>query len=170
MTFPSLHLTTLTLLLPALGSAQSAPHASPAADSSFAAVKARGGVVMGVDQEASEHIFEDRTDGGRVVLRMKTAADTSGVMVIRRHLRATADSFSLGVFRGPLEVHNMEVPGSAEMARRRGMIRYQAHDIAAGAEVVISSTDSVAVAAIHAFLAFQRMDHHAAGHDSMHLP
>jgi len=36
-----------------------------------------------------------------------------------------------------------------------------------GAEVRVRSTDSGAVAAIHAFLAFQRTAHHAAGHEGM---
>lgn len=33
-----------------------------------------------------------------------------------------------------------------------------------GAQVRITTTGSAAVAAVHAFLAFQRMDHRAAGH------
>ncbi len=158
------------LLTPALGYAQSTPMPSPVADSSFAAMKARGAVVMGVSQEASEHVFEDLPDGGRIVYRMLDPADTGGASTIRRHLRTISDSFAVGVFHGPTEVHGVEVPGTAEMAQRRGSIQYAAHDTPMGAELRISSADSSAIAAIHAFLAFQRRDHRAAGHDHRHQP
>ncbi len=170
MSLPVCRIVLLALVAPTLGSAQSAPATSPAADSSFAAMKARGAVVMGVGQDASEHRFEELPDGGRIVYRMLDPADTEGATTIRRHLRSINDSFAVGVFHGPAEVHGIEVPGTAEMARLRGGIRYTAHDIPSGAELRISSADSSAIAAIHAFLAFQRMDHRAAGHDHMHQP
>jgi hypothetical protein len=50
------------------------------------------------------------------------------------------------------------------MAARRSAISYTALDRPKGGELRIASRDSVAIAAIHQFLAFQRMDHHAAGH------
>jgi hypothetical protein len=52
------------------------------------------------------------------------------------------------------------------MAARREAILYTAVDRPRGGELRIVSEDSAAVAAIHQFLAFQRMDHHAAGHMS----
>jgi hypothetical protein len=61
-------------------------------------------------------------------------------------------------------VHNREVPGTDVMAARRSAISYTARDRPKGGELRIASRDSVAIAAIHQFLAFQRMDHHAAGH------
>jgi hypothetical protein len=170
MSLPACRIVLLALLAPTFGSAQSTPATSPAADSSFAAMKARGAMVMGVSQDASEHVFEDLPDGGRIVYRMLDPADTEGASTIRRHLRSIRDSFAVGVFHGPAEVHGVEVPGTAEMARLRGEISFAAHDIPSGAELRISSADSRAIAAIHAFLAFQRMDHRAAGHDHMHQP
>ena len=170
MSFSACRAARLALLIPALGCGHSASVPGAAADSSFAMMKERGAVVMGVDQDASEHIFEDLPDGGRVVFRMLDPADTTGVAVIRRHLRSIADSFSVGAFQGPAQVHGMVVPGSVEMARLRGEIRPVARDIPAGGELQISSTDASAIAAIHAFLAFQRMAHRAAGHDQMHQP
>jgi hypothetical protein len=53
------------------------------------------------------------------------------------------------------------------MTARRTTIVYAAIDRPRGAEVRIRTTDSAAVAAIHAFLAFQRTAHHAAGHEAM---
>lgn len=170
MSLPACCIVLLAFLAPTLGSAQSTPATSPAADSTFAAMKARGAVVMGVSQETSEHLFEDLPDGGRIVYRMLDPADADGARTIRRHLRSISDSFAVGVFHAPAEVHGVEAPGTAEMARLRGEIRYAAHDIPSGAELRISSADSSAIAAIHAFLAFQRMDHRAVGHDHMHQP
>jgi hypothetical protein len=56
------------------------------------------------------------------------------------------------------------VPGTDVMAARRKAILYAAVDRPRGGELRIVSEDSVAIAAIHQFLAFQRMDHHAASH------
>jgi hypothetical protein len=138
-----------------------------ATDSSYAAVQARGAMVMGVDQYTSHHVFEDLPDGGRIVLVRNDSADTAGAMVIRRHLRSVADSFGKGVFSAPEAVHAREVPGTAEMARLRDQIVYIVSDRAGGGEIRMRSGDATAVQAIHEFLAFQRMDHRAAGHEGM---
>jgi hypothetical protein len=50
------------------------------------------------------------------------------------------------------------------MTARRQLIRYSMDTLPRGGMVRLQTTDSVAVRAIHAFLAFQRGDHHAAGH------
>jgi hypothetical protein len=59
-----------------------------------------------------------------------------------------------------------EVPGTAVMADRRAAIRYEADTLPRGGQVRIWTTDPVALGAVHEFLAFQRMDHRAAAHDS----
>lgn len=46
----------------------------------------------------------------------------------------------------------------------RAMGRYLAEPLTRGAQVRIVTEDSVGVAAIHQFLAFQRGDHRTAGH------
>jgi hypothetical protein len=121
---------------------------------------------MGVDQYTSAHVFEDLPDGGRIVLDRADAADTADVATIRAHMREIAAAFARGDFTAPGLVHAQEVPGTAVMAARRGAITYTAHDRPRGAEVRVRTTDSAAVAAVHAFLAFQRMDHRAAGHEA----
>jgi hypothetical protein len=146
----------------------SVPAAAQSTDSGFAAVQTRGAEVMGVDQYTSHHVFEDLEDGGRIVLLRDDAADSAGTETIRRHLRAVADSFSRGIFSDPSRVHAREVPGSAELARLRDQIRYQVVDRSGGAELRIMTRDSAAIAALREFLAFQRQDHHAAGHEGMH--
>src|SRR5207248_5719309 len=60
------------------------------ADTAFAAMQTRGQMVMGVDQYASAHVFEDLEDGGRIVLDADRASDTAGIATIRRHMRDIA--------------------------------------------------------------------------------
>jgi len=133
-------------------------------DTGFSGVQARGQAVMGVDQFTSQHVFEDLPDGGQVVLERDDAGDSVGIATIRAHMRDIARRFASGDFALPGVVHDREVPGTDVMAARRTAILYTAVDRPRGGELRIVSQDSVAIAAIHQFLAFQRMDHHAAGH------
>jgi hypothetical protein len=137
--------------------------AAAARDTTFAAVQARGQVAMGVDQYTSTHVFESLPDGGRIVLQRDTA-DSAGTATIRTHLQHIARAFAAGDFRLPGMVHAQTVPGTAAMTARRQLIRYSMDTLPRGGMVRLQTTDSVAVRAIHAFLAFQRGDHHAAGH------
>ena len=138
-------------------------------DSVFAAVQERGAEVMGVDQYTSAHVFEPLPDGGRIVLQ-RQGPDSAGVAVIRAHMADIARRFTAGDFSLPGVVHAMEVPGTAVMAERRTVIRYVADTLPRGGQVRIWTTDSVALAAVHEFLAFQRMDHRAAAHESAAPP
>jgi hypothetical protein len=119
---------------------------------------------MGVDQYTSQHVFEPLADGGRIVLQRKET-DTTGEATIRSHMRTIATAFANGDFALPGFVHEMpEVPGTARMKALRSEISYTEHDLPRGGEVVISTKNPDAVAAIHEFLAFQRMDHRAGMH------
>ena len=133
-------------------------------DSAFAAVQERGAEVMGVDQYTSAHVFEPLPDGGRIVLQ-REVPDTAGVAVIRTHMADIARRFAAGDFTLPGAVHAMQVPGTALMAEKRAVIRYVADTLPRGGQVRIWTTDTVALAAVHEFLAFQRMDHRAAAHE-----
>ena len=128
-------------------------------------MQSRGAHVMGVDQYTSAHVFEDLPDGGRVVLERDDAVDTVAIATIRTHLRDIEAAFRAGDFTKPFEVHAQTVPGTGVMAARRSAITYDEIDRPRGGEVRIKSSDSGAVAAIHEFLAFQRQQHHAAGHE-----
>ena len=136
-------------------------------DSAFAAMQRRGQAVMGVDQYAAAHVFEDLGDGGRIVLDADKGSDSAGIAAIRQHMRGIAVAFRAGDFAGPFRVHAQVVPGTAVMAARHATITYEATDRPRGAEVRIRTADTAAVTAIHAFLAFQRSAHHAAGHEAM---
>jgi hypothetical protein len=131
----------------------------------FAAMQARGEHVMGVNQYTSTHVFEDLPDGGRVVLDREDATDTAAIKTIRAHMRDIATAFGAGDFAKPFAVHAQAVPGTAVMTAKRDAISYEVIDRPKGGEVRLKSTDPAAIAAIHAFLAFQREQHHAAGHE-----
>ena len=134
------------------------------ADSPFAALQARGATAMGVDQYTSAHVFEPLPDGGRILLQRDTV-DPVGTDAIREHMRDIAARFASGDFRIPGFVHAQTVPGTDVMAARRALIRYEADPFPRGGVVRIVTTDSLALTAVHAFLAFQRTEHRAAAHE-----
>ena len=138
----------------------------PARDASFAGVQSRGRAAMGVDQYTSTHWFTPLPDGGRIELQ-RNETDSAGATQIRRHMAMIARRFAQGDFRLPGFVHAREVPGTDVMAARRADIIYTVESLPRGAALRLTTHDSAALAAIHAFLTFQRQDHHAgAFHDS----
>jgi len=133
-------------------------------DSSFAKLQQRGATVMGVDQYTSQHVFEPLPNGGRIVLQRKEA-DSAGEAVIRQHMRTIARAFAAGDFTLPGVVHAMkDVPGTEQMRALHDDITYTPQDLPRGGEVIIATSNPAAIAAVHDFLAFQRMDHRAGMH------
>jgi hypothetical protein len=132
------------------------------ADTAYRAMQARGQQTMGVDQVTSTHRFESLPDGGRIVL-VRNVKDSAGTATIRAHLRALRDAFEAGDFSMPMFIHMKAVPGTSVMAARRDRIRYTESDLPNGGALRITTTDSLALDAVHQFLAFQRTAHHAAG-------
>jgi len=149
------------MLLPL--SAVTAIRAQETRDSASRALQGRGAIYMGVDQYTSRHQFDDQDDGGRIELQ-RQVDDSAGVAQIRLHLRQVMAEFIQGNFTIPGLVHDRPVPGAAVMAERKHLIRYQFRELPRGGEIRIITSDARALAAIHEFLAFQRMDHRAAGH------
>lgn len=137
-------------------------------DSAFADVQSRGAGVMGVDQYTSQHVFETLPDGGRIILERPGEGDTADIRTIRAHMHDIAAAFARGDFSAPGLVHAQQVPGTKVMAARAATLHYEALDRPRGAEVRITTHDPESLAAVHEFLAFQRADHRAAGHEGMH--
>jgi hypothetical protein len=133
------------------------------ADREFEGVQSRGRVAMGVDQYTSTHRFQPLPDGGRIELQ-RDSADSAGRAQILRHMNEIAAAFDAGNFSVPGFVHAREVPGTRVMAARRGVIRYEVESLPRGGALRLTSRDSLAVSAIHSFLAFQRKDHRAGMH------
>jgi len=140
-----------------------------APDSAFAALQRRGQLAMGVDQYTSVHRFDKRADGGRVELQ-RARDDSAEIATIRIHLRAIQAAFERGDFSTPAFVHMRDVPGASVMAARRAWIRYEVRDLPRGAELFMTTTDSLARRAIHEFIDFQRGDHRAGGADDHRHP
>jgi hypothetical protein len=136
----------------------------PAADSDFTELQERGRVAMGVDQYTSTHRFDALPDGGRIELQ-RDEDDPEGIGEIRQHLQEIVAAFRQGDFRIPAFVHAMEVPGTEVMSRRRDRIRYTYSELPRGGEIRITTEDPEALRAIHEFMAFQRQDHRAGGHE-----
>lgn len=153
---------TLGSLLVGCSGPERQPKAS--ADSAFAALQQRGAVAMGVDQYTSTHVFEPLADGGRIVLQ-RDHVDAAGTATIRAHLEEIATRFAAGDFTIPGVVHAQIVPGTIEMKAHRTLLRYAFDTLPNGGQVRIIASDSVVLAAVRAFLQFQRMDHRADGHD-----
>jgi len=127
-------------------------------DSSFAAIQKRGAMVMGVDQYTSRHTFDLLPDGGRISL-VRDTRDSAGVRAIRAHMQEIARSFAAGDFAHAFAVHQHELPGTDVMRQRRAAIQYSVDTLPDGGAVRITSSDSLAVQAIHQFLSAQRMEH-----------
>lgn len=148
---------------PDAGSRADARREAAAADSGFAQVQTRGHAAMGVDQYTSTHHFQPLPDGGRIELQ-RDEADSVGRTRILEHLAEIAAAFGAGDFTVPGFVHAREVPGTAVMAARRTEIRYVVESLPRGGALRLTTKDSSALAAIHAFLAFQRQDHRTEAH------
>ena len=144
-------------------SAAEARQAAAAADSGYAGVQGRSRVAMGVDQYTSTHLFQPLPDGGRIELQRDTA-DSAGQEQIVEHMGEIAAAFHAGDFRVPGFVHARQVPGTDVMAVRRTEISYVVESLPRGAAVRLTTRDSSALQAIHAFLAFQRQDHRTEAH------
>jgi len=129
-------------------------------DSAFAGVQARGQQTMGVDQNTSTHHFYPLPDGGRIQLQRNTD-DPAGTAQIRTHLQEIAKAFGAGDFRTPAFVHMQTVPGAPMMAAKRAGISYTFTALPRGGELLITTKVPEAIAAIHQFMEFQRMDHRA---------
>jgi hypothetical protein len=138
-------------------------------DSAYHAMQTRGTMAMGVDQYTSTHHFTDLADGGTIELE-RNADDSASVAMIRHHLHIIARAFEAGDFSTPMFVHMRNVPGTATMAAKRSLIDYTVSDLPRGGAVRITTHDPDALAAIHAFLAFQRSDHRARSRSQDHGP
>jgi hypothetical protein len=143
-------------------STDSSHHTQHAPDTSFASMQERGEMAMGVDQNTSTHRFDALGDGGRIELT-RDVDDSLGIAQIRAHLQLIQHAFQAGDFSTPAFVHMQTMPGTAAMAKKRDVIVYAYHDLPRGGEVVMTTTDAEALAAIHEFMRAQRMGHHASG-------
>jgi hypothetical protein len=120
----------------------------------------RGALVMGFDQARTTHHFLLFNDGGAIDVSVNDPADTKNRDAIRSHLPHIAMMFGEGNFDAPMLVHDSKnVPGTKAMIARKGAIRYQYVETENGGRVNIVTSDPDALAAVHAFLKFQIVEH-----------
>jgi hypothetical protein len=135
----------------------SCPHA--AASDHRTDVDRRHDHATGVVHEAAEHHFLLSPEGGTIRLEVKDAERTAERDRIRGHLQVVARSFAAGDFALPELIHDRVPPGVPVMKERKTAIRYSYAPTDRGGLVTITTKDSAARAAIHAFLRFQIADH-----------
>jgi hypothetical protein len=122
-------------------------------------VNKRGDQAMGFDHEKTTHHFLLKSDGGVIQVTANDSKDTASRDQIRMHLRHIAMLFSQGNFDIPMFVHDRTPPGVPVMKQLKDSITYRYDEIDNGARVIIHSSSSDAVTAIHDFLRFQIEDH-----------
>src|SRR3954464_14163726 len=107
-------------LLVSLGSFAQQTSAPPDAHQGM---DARGAMVMGFDQEKTQHHFLLYPDGGAIEISVKDAADVVNRDAIRAHLPHLSTMFTAGEFDAPMLVHDAKnVPGTAVMGARKSAI------------------------------------------------
>ncbi len=111
---------------------------------------------MGFSQSASKHTFRLYADGGAIEVR---SGDAATVDAIRQHLQMIAKEFAAGDFAKPKAVHDQVPDGAMTMRKLRREITYAYSEIESGGRVKITTKNSRALEAIHAFLRFQIREH-----------
>jgi hypothetical protein len=122
-------------------------------------VRERGDHVMGFDHMKTTHHFRLTKSGGQIQVEANDAADTESRDQIRAHLAHIARMFAEGDFQAPMLIHGQVPPGVPVMKERRKAIRYEFVETPRGGKVVVTTSDSRALAAVHDFLRFQIRDH-----------
>lgn len=122
---------------------------------------------MGFDQTKTTHHFLLYPDGGAIDVSANDAADVESRDAIRSHLPHIAAMFGDGNFEAPMLVHETDVPGTEELAKRKDRVRYTYVETPRGGRVDIVTSDEEALAALYKFLRFQIRDHRTG--DSMEV-
>jgi hypothetical protein len=126
---------------------------------SHSSLDSRGAMVMGFDQEKTTHHFLLYRDGGAIDVSANEDSDVKSRDAIRSHLPHIAQMFGEGNFAAPMLVHASDVPGTAELAKRKDRVQYKYVETRRGGRVDIVTTDETALRALHEFLRFQIRDH-----------
>ncbi len=121
----------------------------------------RGALAMGFDQHATAHHFPATATGGSIEVEVIDPKDDASRAAIRVHVKEIAAAFAKGDFDKPFQTHAEVPPGVPEMQRLKAVVDYKYEETPRGAAVRITTSDKTALAAVHAFLAYQGREHHA---------
>jgi hypothetical protein len=119
----------------------------------------RGHHAMGFDQMKTTHHFLLQHTGGAIEITANDKADSASIGSIRTHLEHIRGAFAAGNFSMPMFIHGTEPLGADVLATRRVALVYRVEEIPAGGRLIITTTDTEALAALHAFLKFQITEH-----------
>src|SRR5579864_994793 len=119
----------------------------------------RGDHVMGFSHERSTHHFLLYPNGGEINVSANDPSDKGSIDQIRMHLGHIAKMFAAGNFKAPMLIHDTNPPGVPAMIRLKETIKYDYFETDHGARIRLSTENSQAIDAIHAFLLFQIIDH-----------
>jgi len=123
------------------------------------ALKQRGALAMGFDQDNTAHHFFLRPNGGEIQVVATSPADAASIVQIRSHFQEIAVAFAEGLFTKPVATHGELPPGAATLAANKARISYRYQERTAGASVVIETTDAATLEALHDFLRYQIVEH-----------
>lgn len=123
------------------------------------AMKKRGNLVMGFDQEKVSHHFRLTRTGGSIEVGVNQSGDELTRKQIRDHLRTISQEFADGIFTNPIATHAEAPPGVPVLRERKARIAYAYEETHGGARVNISTTDRTARTAVHDFLKYQIREH-----------
>jgi SAM-dependent methyltransferase len=124
-----------------------------------AEMKRHGNDAMGFDQNRTTHHFPMTSDGGSIAVDANNRADQESIAQIRSHLQQIAIDFKRGDFGKPFETHSEFPAGVPVMQRLKDEITYAYTETPRGGIVRIVTTNPEALAAVHAFLAYQVKEH-----------
>jgi hypothetical protein len=119
----------------------------------------RGDQAMGFSQEQTTHDFRLYKDGGAIEVVANDPKDSASRDQIRMHLSHIAKMFPAGNFGAPMFIHGTTPPGVPTMIALREQIQYEFQETNNGARVRITTANTQARDAIHAFLLYQIVDH-----------
>ena len=114
---------------------------------------------FGMAHDAAHHKFTATDDGGTIELRANDAADAKTIAAIQKHLQSISGEFAKNDFSKPEFVHGRMPDGVDTMQRLHSSIMYHYQALPDGGRVHLMTRNAEAVAAIHAFLEFQAVEH-----------
>ena len=132
---------------------------NPQAPNPQRGVVERGEHVMGFSHEKTAHHFLLYPNGGEINVSANDPSDKGSIDQIRTHLGHIAMMFAAGNFKAPMLIHDTNPPGVPAMIRLKEAIKYEYYETDRGAGIRLSTENSQAIDAIHAFLLFQIIDH-----------
>lgn len=117
---------------------------------------------FGMSHASLTHSFRLFADGGAIELRANDKADEATIQAIRTHLTEITEQFNKGDFATPRFVHGYAPDGVAQLERLRSEITYRYERVDGGGRIRITTKSTEALAALHAFLRFQVIEHRTA--------